>query len=432
MSSASSSRSNSPAAKPKQDNYISQFLRRPFQESDNDTPLFYSTLDERRDVGHAVEASGDSMHGLGRDQLITSLNEQEIAEEESPFISTSGKNVKRPAAALLEDSLYSHSEASALPSPQVTRQTTGWRMHQPQQAVPSPQALRPSSSMSNKNSDLSSHFVGQSVMLSSPESNSPSAASHHSDLTRSESDELLSALKAPQIRSDSPPPNIPRFQKPPDQYGDSRPTIHVQQDETETVPQIQAYDSGWLAIYLSCVTGTGVIAIYAYLFANPPYDLTSPKNPLPPVEDTEVEEAASLLSILPLLTSLTLLSILGASSAIGYMMLVQKGVRRMVYGLLIGGPTSLIFLSFWSWGFSWQEEAEQGREARWVCLGAALLAGICVKMTWSRKDKIERTVEVIEVCLTDLLVRLSLIASIGTYSWRCQLSLRIQQSLVSN
>lgn len=394
MSSASSSTSAGPSATSKAarpDNYISQFLRRPFQDDKNsETPLFYSTLEEGRTTGqHTIDASGDSMHGLGRDAPVVE------AEEDSPFMPSQASRRAAQSVTLLDDSLYSHSEASALPLPkkQPARQTAGGRIHQQ-----APLGIRPSSSMSNKASDVS-HFVGQSVLLSSPETSPPA---HAFDLSRSESDDLLSALKAPQIPSDSPPPDLSRFDKPSDAYLD-RQTLHIQEGEVQAALHIQAHDSGWLAIYLSCVTATGAIAIYAYLFANPPYELSSPTADLPLTEDTEVEEAASLLSILPLLTSLTLLSILGASCAIGYMMLVQKGVRRMVYGLLIGGPTGLIMLSFWSWGFSWQEEAEQGNEARWVCFVAAILAAICVRMTWKRKDRIERTVQVIEVGLGCLL-----------------------------
>lgn len=350
--SASSSRSASPQQPKANSTYISQFLTRR-----DDTPLFYSTLEERHPA-NVMEASEDSNHGLGR-ELVTGLGQHEEEqrhlgqehEEDSPFRMTPSE-ARRTSAALLEDSLYSRSENSVLPQPQP-RQT--WRMHQP---------MRPESSMSNKASDLESHFVGQSVMLS-PASQSPPSRSHS---------DLLSAL------SDAQSPTKPADDEP-------HPTLYVEQSEPQT--HLKPQDSGWLAVYLTCCTITLGIAIYAYLFANPPYDLSIPETP-----DAEVEEAASLLSILPLLTSLTLLSILGAVSAIGYMF-VQSGVRRIVYGLLIGCPSGLVMLSFWTWGFSWAEE--QGNEARWVSLGACGLAGICVCMTWKRRGEIEKTVQVIEV-----------------------------------
>lgn len=374
--SASSSRSTSPVQQHRQaqSNLISQFLRR-----QDDTPLFYSTLEERHPVNATMEASEDSNHhGLGREQLGSSLGL--VHEETFPFRLTSPTRIaeaRRNSAALLEDSLYSRSENSVLPQmeqPSSVRQT-GWRMHQP--------SLRPESSMSNKASDLDSHFVGQSVMLSPPSSHqSPASAP-----SRSPSDDLLSALSGAQESSSHPPSK-------PDEVDEPHPTLYLEHSD-QPPSHLRPQDSGWLAVYLTCCTITLGIAIYAYFFANLPYDLPATSGALP--DDAEVEEAAALLSILPLLTSLTLLSILGAVSAIGYMMLVQRGVRRMVYGLLIGGPTGLVMLSFWAWGFSWSEEEEQGTEARWVCLGASILAGICVSMIWKRRSQIEKTVQVIEV-----------------------------------
>lgn len=155
---------------------------------------------------------------------------------------------------------------------------------------------------------------------------------------------------------------------------------------------IKPQDTSWLAVYFVCLLVTLGIWIWSYVFANAPYRFSTS---LPDDQgDTEAQEAQSIFSILPTLTTFTLVSI---ASSMGVMFLLSQAVRRMVWGLLVAGPIMLVSTAFWGWGMSFSSIQNQGSETRWACFVALLLAGITGRMIYTRIQRIDKTIQVIEV-----------------------------------
>lgn len=154
-------------------------------------------------------------------------------------------------------------------------------------------------------------------------------------------------------------------------------------------------DTHWLAAFLVCLLISLAIWLWSYLFANAPYQISSGSSSSPQQGDTETQEAQSILSILPMLTSFTLVSI---ASSMGVMFLLSQAVRKMVWALLVAGPALLVSAAFWGWGMSFSSMTSQGGETRWACFFSLLLAGISGRMIYTRIQRIDKTIRVIEVC----------------------------------
>lgn len=185
---------------------------------------------------------------------------------------------------------------------------------------------------------------------------------------------------------------------PPNQRaGTSQPSQHEPQSQAhQPQPAVPPQDTSWLAVYLVSLLITLGIWLWSYLFAHAPYSFTSQ----PSSSDTEVQEAQSIFSILPTLTSFTLVSI---ASSMGVMFLLSQAVRRMVWGLLIAGPVMLVSTAFWGWGMSFASlQQNQGSETRWACFVSLVLASVSGRMIYKRIQRIDKTIQVIEVCLTCL------------------------------
>lgn len=167
-----------------------------------------------------------------------------------------------------------------------------------------------------------------------------------------------------------------------------------------TSTKTAARDSGWIVFYLSCLVLLCVITIWAYFLANAPFSL--PTTAID-VDDAELEEAVSLLSVIPMITTLTLISISGSMATL---FLLSRAVKRILYALLVCGPAFIVMTAFWTWGESWSaslrgvNNGQIGTEARWACLGALIIAALSARMIYNRMDKIDKTIQVIEVrCL---------------------------------
>jgi hypothetical protein len=173
--------------------------------------------------------------------------------------------------------------------------------------------------------------------------------------------------------------------------------IHLEHSSSRRKPVTPARDSGWLVAYLTCFVLLLVIAIWAYLIANSPSVLPSLPNDM---DDAELEEATSLLSVIPLITTLTLISIAGSMATL---FLLSQAVKRILYALLFCGPAFIVSTAFWTWGESWSNslrginDGQIGTEARWACLAALVVAGLSARMIYNRLDKVDKTIQVIEV-----------------------------------
>lgn len=173
----------------------------------------------------------------------------------------------------------------------------------------------------------------------------------------------------------------------------AHPQEHQQQQPRQPEQQIQPQDTSWLAVYFVALLLTLGIWLWSLVFARAPYRLTQHSEE-EAQGDTETQEAQSIFNILPMLTSFTLISI---ASSMGVMFLLSQAVRRMVWSLLVAGPVMLVCSAFWGWGMSFNSMANQGSETRWACFVSLLLAGFSARMIYTRIQKIDKTIQVIEV-----------------------------------
>jgi len=169
---------------------------------------------------------------------------------------------------------------------------------------------------------------------------------------------------------------------------------------TSEKPLAKYKDAGFLALWLTSVLGVLLGLCFVWGSTDP-----APRPPSAPPSTPYRTPFSTLLHTIPLLAVLTGIAMI---LPMGFLFLLKKAVRPVLMATAIAIPFSLFLCSWWGFVASFESnplsDADSTASGWWSTTALRLfslvplvLAGLFGRMVWLRRERLERTVGVVEL-----------------------------------
>ncbi|KAI9630098.1 hypothetical protein KEM48_012273 [Puccinia striiformis f. sp. tritici PST-130] len=170
-------------------------------------------------------------------------------------------------------------------------------------------------------------------------------------------------------------------------------------------------DSFWIAAWLSSLIYIFIQSIWVFFFSN----FSSLDG-----DDDKRSKQIGIIKHLPTLALLITLTFGISLTSISCLILVKRSIRYLVYGTILGVPSILGIIGLWTWSESISDSSRNG--LGWISLMCTSSTLIFVRFMWNKKDRIERTIQVLSLAIGVLVIHPSLIMTSIGISLTCILS----------
>ncbi|POW02992.1 hypothetical protein PSHT_11856, partial [Puccinia striiformis] len=188
------------------------------------------------------------------------------------------------------------------------------------------------------------------------------------------------------------------------------PTVYIYPTEARDIGS-EAPDSFWIAAWLSSLIYIFIQSIWVFFFSN----FSSLDG-----DDDKRSKQIGIIKHLPTLALLITLTFGISLTSISCLILVKRSIRYLVYGTILGVPSILGIIGLWTWSESISDSSRNG--LGWISLMCTSSTLIFVRFMWNKKDRIERTIQVLSLAIGVLVIHPSLIMTSIGISLTCILS----------
>lgn len=145
-------------------------------------------------------------------------------------------------------------------------------------------------------------------------------------------------------------------------------------------------DSFWLALWLTSLI---------YAFMQTLWVIFIAKGSDTGSSQSSYTSQPNLMRSLPILALLITLTFGFCLMSLSLLVMVKKSIKVLVYGSLVGVPLVLSMIGMWTWSESLSEAAFEGMG--WVSVATFLTSFVLVKLVWNQRQRIDRTIKVLEL-----------------------------------
>lgn len=151
-------------------------------------------------------------------------------------------------------------------------------------------------------------------------------------------------------------------------------------------------DSFWIAAWLGSLLYTLIQSIWLFIISSPPNvkddDSKDPTN-----------HSSLIIKSLPILVLLITITTGICLVSLSFLLLVNRSIKYLVYGTILGVPSTLGFIGLWTWSKSLSDSNHQQPGMGYLSFLSILSSILLMRFMWTQRGRISRTIQVLNLSI---------------------------------